>query len=173
MDALIAEAIKGDEEAFSALIISIEEDLYKIARMRFSCEDDINDAVQETIIQAYKSIKKLKEPEYFKTWIIKILINKCNKLYRKLQKNNFVEYDESVISVEFNDEDKLISDLDFFILIKNLSYDERITLTLYYLENLTTKQISEILKEPESTIRNRISRARIKIKNECEGGVLK
>ena len=40
-------------------------------------------------------------------------------MYRKLQKNNFVEYDESVISMQFNDEDKLISDLDFFILIKN------------------------------------------------------
>ena len=159
MEALIVEAIKGNTQALSDLIIAIEEDLYKIARTRLSCEDDINEAVQQTIVQIFKSIKKLKEPKYFKTWTIKILINKCNKLYRKIQKNTFMEYDESIINLQISDENKIISNLDFFLLIKDLEYEERITCTLYYLERLTTKEISKILKEPESTTRNRKSRA--------------
>lgn len=159
MEALIVEAIKGNTQALSDLIIAIEEDLYKIARTRLFCEDDINEAVQQTIVQIFKSIKKLKEPKYFKTWTIKILINKCNKLYRKIQKNTFMEYDESIINLQISDENKIISNLDFFLLIKDLEYEERITCTLYYLERLTTKEISKILKEPESTTRNRKSRA--------------
>lgn len=172
MESLVAAAINGDEEAFSELIISIEEDLYKIARTRFECEDDINEAVQQTIIQTFKSIKNLKEPRYFKTWIIKILINKCNKIYMMSQKNSFIEYDENVINVEFDDEEKIVSNMDFYNIIKNLNYKERITFTLYYVEGLTTKEISKILKEPESTVRNRKARAVGKLKNIFEGGVL-
>lgn len=171
MEELIDGAIHGDEDALTDLIILIEEDLYKIARTRLFCEDDIKDAVQETIIQTFKYIKKLKEPKYFKTWIFKILINKCNKIFRKSQKNSFVEYDEKLINMGFDNEDEIISELDFYNLIKFLNYDERIALILYYMEDLTTKEISEILKEPESTIRNRISRARAKLKKKNEGGV--
>lgn len=171
MEELIERAKNGDEQAFTEIIVSIESDLYKIARMRLECEDDINEAVQETIIQTFKSLKKIKKPEFFKTWLIKVLINKCNKIYKKLRKNNYVEYNE-MIDKSYNYEDNTnINDLDFLLLIKSLNYDERISLILYYQENLTTKQISNILKVPESTIRNRISRAKVKLKKICIGGI--
>lgn len=170
MENLINEAKRGNKEAFTKLIISIEHDLYKIARMRFSCEADIEDAVQETIIQTFKSIKKIKKPEYFKTWIIKVLINNCNKIYKKNSKN--IEYMEEISDGldSYDNNDTLISDLEFYTLIKDLSYKERITLILYYSKDFTTKQISKILSEPESTIRNRISRAKIKIKKNYDKG---
>lgn len=164
MEELVKKSKEGNEEAFTELIITIESELYKIARMRLECNDDINEAVQETIIQAFKSIKKLRKPQYFKTWIIRILINNCNKIYKKLKRNNILDNLEvnNVHSI-YNEEEE-INRLDFFILINSLSYKERISLTLYYLEDLTTKEISKIVKEPESTIRNRISRAVIKLK---------
>lgn len=171
MEELIEKAKKGDEKAFTELIISMEKDLYKIARMRLFCEDDINDAVQETIIQTFKSINKIKHPEYFKTWIIKVLINKCNKMYKKENRKNESEYDETIVKEMTSiDDETNIKNLDFYILIGKLNYKERITLTLYYLEELTTKEISKILKEPESTIRNRILRTKQKLKNMYEGG---
>lgn len=142
--------------------------------MKLSCDDDINEAVQETIIQAFKYIKRLRKPESFKSWIIKILVNNCNKIYKKMKKKNSMEY-----AIEYNSqynntqpiysEENSINNLDFFILIKNLKYKERICLTLYYLENLPIKEISKILKEPESTIRNRISRAIMKLKKIYRG----
>lgn len=172
MEELLEKSKKGDEQAFTELIISLESDLYKIARMRLECNDDINEAVQETIIEAFKSIKKVKKSEYFKTWLIRVLINKCNKIYKKEKRNEIIKKYNSTINnqpVNYNEEKK-ISELDFFILIKSLNYDERISLTLYYLEKFTTKEISEILKEPESTIRNRISRAKQKLRKIYKGG---
>ena len=57
MEELVEKAQKGDKEAFTQLIHTIRQDLYKIARCRLSCEDDIEDAVQETMISAFKNIK--------------------------------------------------------------------------------------------------------------------
>ena len=95
IEELIEKAKKGNKDAFTELITNIEKDLYKIARMRFSSEDDICDVVQETIYLAFTNIKKVRNNSYFKTWIIKILINNCNKLYKeKTKNNNIIEYDE-------------------------------------------------------------------------------
>ena len=174
MEELIKEAQNGSEEAFSQIIISMECNLYKIAKMRLDCEDDINEAVQETIIQKFKSIKKIKEPCFFKTWITKVLINNCNKIYRKRKNSKIMQYndnEEKIIDIEANNSiEELNSNVDFFFLIKKLNYNERMALTLYYLEDLSTKEISIILKESESTIRNRISRARNKLKELINGG---
>lgn len=163
MEELIKKAKNGDEEAFTQLIVSMEQDLYKIAKMRLNCEEDINDAVQETIIETFKSLPKIKQPQYFKTWIIKVLINKCNKIYKHSNKKHFVEYNEQ-INTNYVTNDNNIEEIDFFLLIKKLNYKERITLILYYHENLTTKEIAKILKEPGSTVRNRISRTKAKLK---------
>ena len=81
MDELILMAQAGDEEAFANMILYIKDDLYKIAKTRIANETDIEDAIQETMIETYKSIKKLNDPNKFKKWVIKILINKCNRIY--------------------------------------------------------------------------------------------
>ncbi len=171
MEELINEAKNGDEEAFTKIIIVLEKDLYRIARMRFSSEDDICEVVQQTIIASFYNIKKLKNVEYFKTWIIKILLNKCNKFYTSKIKNGFlVEYnDDNLKNISKKNEfDKINSELDFDALIKDFNYKERITLILYYVENLTTKEIGKILKESDSTVRNRLARSKIKLKNKLE-----
>ena len=63
-----------------------------------------------------------------------------------------------------------IDNLDFFILIDNLNYSERIVMKLFYLEEFSTKEIAKILNEPEATIRTRLSRSRNKLKKFIEGG---
>ena len=113
----------------------------------------------------------LKNVEYFKTWIIKILLNKCNKFYTSKIKNSFlVEYnDDNLKNISKKNEfDKINSELDFDALINDFDFKERITLILYYVENLTTKEIGKILKESDSTVRNRLARSKIKLKNKLE-----
>ena len=83
MEELIEQAKKGDKNAFSQLIKNIENDLYWIAKTRIKNDDDIGDVLQETIYKCYKNIKKLRENSYFKTWIVNILINECNYIYKK------------------------------------------------------------------------------------------
>lgn len=166
MEELVDRAKKGDKEAFSNLIILVQKDLYKIAKMRLESEDDICEAVQSTIFKAYNSLKKLKNSEYFKTWIIKILINECNTIYRNNQKLNFEKYDENILDFQSSMAtiDNKIDELDFNILIGNLNYNERIVSILFYLEDLSIKEISKILDEPENTIKTRLSRSRKKLK---------
>lgn len=118
------------------------------------------------MIEAYKGISKLKYNQYFKTWIIKILINKCNKQYRRNKKEN--------ISYEYNNldnqikENEIQTDIDFYIIISKLEYEEKIIITLYYLERYTTKEISKILNKNENTIKTKLSRAKKKIKKYLE-----
>lgn len=164
---LITYAQKGNMEAFLSLIRNFEQDLYRIASIRLKSADDIDDAIQMTIEKALKNIKKLKEPQYIKTWMIRILINNCNAICKRKKKN--IEYNENIESNVKNYNEEVDAKLDFYILIKNLNDKEKIVMTLYYSENLTTKEISKILKEPESTIRNRISRAVKKLRDRYEG----
>ncbi len=162
---LVYKAKRGDKEAFTSLILKLEDDLYKIARARLNSEEEILDAVQETMISAYKSVHKIRNEDYFKTWIIKILINKCNDIYKN----------RKIISMPLNNdiESNTIFDenLTFEFIINQLNYDERIAIILHYLEGYTTKEISKILKTNENTIKSRIFRAKEKIKMQYKGGV--
>ncbi len=175
MEELIKKAKKGDKEAFTQLILGIKNDLYKILKMRITNEDDIQDVIQETMIDAYKHIQKLKDTTKFKSWIIKILINNSNKMYNKKisRKEVYNDYDIEFYKDEIRscEDIKLKEDtLDFYEMIKELKYEERIIIILYYSEKYTTKEISNILKINENTIKTRLSRAKEKIKNKYEGG---
>lgn len=167
MEELVEKAKKKDENAFDELIFLTRKELYLIAKTRLKDEEDIADAMQETILNAYKNLKKLKNSKFFKTWLIKILINECNKIYKKRNKNNIsFEETENYLKVE----DISFDNMGFDTLIENLKNDEKTILTLYYYSNYTTKQISKILKINENTIRSKMSRAKTKIKNKYEGG---
>ena len=173
MEELIEEAKKGNKDAFTNLVIDIENDLYKIAKTRISNESDIDDAVQETMIEAYKNIRKLRENQKFKKWIITILVNKCNKIYkRKYEKD--VSIDEYNLDkyIGSNSYKNIEDDLNFYSLLKQLKYEERIVIILYYMEQYSIKDIKEILKMNENTVRTHLFRARKKIKENYDKGVI-
>ena len=159
---LIIQSKAGDRNAFTNLILSINDDLYKIAKTKISNEDDIEDAVQETMIEAFKPLKKLKDNDKFKGWIFTILINKCNRIYRrKFKKDMSYDNEFEFISGE-NSFKKIEDDLNFYDIIKCLDDDERLIITLYYMENLKIKEISKIMKKNENTINTKLYRARKK-----------
>lgn len=166
MEELIAETKNGNKKAFSELFLYISDDLYKIAKTRITSEDDIDDAVQETMIEVYKSISKLKDEKKFKKWVIKILINKCNRIYRRKYKNDVLVDDYSVINLSSNNILDLENNINFYDLIKNLKYEEKIVLTLYYMEDYSIKEITDILRMNKNTVNTHLYRARQKIKKE-------
>ena len=148
----------------------ISDDLYKIAKSRITNETDIEDAIQETMIETYKSIKKLKDPNKFKKWIIKILINKCNRIYRRKYKND-ISIDEYNLnnSKTTNNISDIENNMNFYNIIKNLNYEERIIIILYYMEEYSVKEIKKILKMNENTIYTHLHRDRQKLKMEYGG----
>ncbi len=171
MEELIQKAQKGDREAFTQIILSIRNDLYKIAKTRISNEEDINDAIQETMLEAYKSIKKLKDIKKLKSWVTKILINNCNKIYKKNYKNESVTnnyYQNN--NLTFNSNENIENNLNFYSLLENLKYEERIISTLYYMEDYKIEEIGKILKMKKNTVKTHLFRARQKIRLNYMGG---
>lgn len=164
VEELVEKAKNKDNEAFDKLILMMEKEMYLISKARLHSEDDIADAMQETILKAYKHIHKLRDNSLFKTWIIRILINECNTIYKK---RNTISLDDN--NMEIKDENNNNDKLSFYILIKNLTEEERTILTLYYYSKYTTKEISNILKIKENTIKSKIIRAKNKLRNEHGG----
>lgn len=80
---LVKKAQQGDAQAFVRLIDMHKQSMYKIARSYFTSDEDIADAIQDTIETCWKSIGHLAEAEYFRTWMTRILINKCIDIIRK------------------------------------------------------------------------------------------
>lgn len=165
MDELIIKAMNDDKDSFIEAILKIEKDLYIISKARLKNDDDICDAIQETILEAFSNLHKLRDVNLFKTWIIKILINKCNYIYKTNKKYNIsFEVNELENYISFDNNNFQNSNIDFLLLIKDLTYEERLIITLYYYNEFTSKEISKLLKLNESTIRSKISRAKLKIK---------
>lgn len=79
---LVRRARRGDAEAFIALIEACKMSLRRVALSYLKSEEDVADAIQDTILDAYEHIGSLKKEEYFKTWLVRILINRCTKQYR-------------------------------------------------------------------------------------------
>lgn len=166
MEELIEKAQKGDNRAYTELVKILEKDLYRIAFTRLKNDDDIFDAIQNTLINVYKNIKKLKNNQYFKTWVIKILINECNRIYRYNMKHDKIAEKVSDINVEYIE--KSIEDIgtfkDFNEMILKLNSDEQLIFTLYYKDKYSCEEISKITKINKNTIKSKLDRGREKIK---------
>lgn len=167
MEELIKKIQVGDDLAFKKLTQNVENDLYRIARTRLIDDDDIKDAIQNTMLITYKNSKKIKNYVAFKTWMFRVLINECNKIYNKNKKNKVIcekILKDSVYEQYRDPIEDVHNKMNFDILISKLSYEERIVLTLYYNSCLSYSQISKILKANENTIKSRITRAVQKLK---------
>lgn len=164
---LIKKAINGNKKAFEELILYYHKDLYKIARTRLSNEDDICDAIQETILSVYNSLETLRDISKFKSWLITILINQCNSIYKKNSLSNIVSY-ESINAEKIYTENLLHTDIEFYSLIDKVDTDERTILILHYVENYKLKEIANILQMNEATVRSKLFRAKKKIQNDMK-----
>jgi RNA polymerase sigma-70 factor (ECF subfamily) len=167
LEELVKQAQKGDNDSFDKLIQIIKKELYLIAKTRLNSEDDIADCMQDTILNAYQNIHKLHQVKYFKTWIIRILINECNKINKKNKDSISLESEviDNITSSNFYD-----SGIQFDSIISSLNKDEQLILTLYYVSGYTVKEISKIIKMNENTIKTKMKRAKEKLKNKYEGG---
>ena len=165
---LIKKAQKGNDKAFLTLFQQYEQDIYRTAFVYVKNQSDALDVVQETAYRSFKSIKDLKEPKYFKTWLIRIAISCAIDLLRK-QKNvvqmkpDYVEF----ISDDVNED----IDLEMTVrdLIERLNEDEKSVIILRFYEGLTIKEISEELDIPLGTAKTILYRALDKLRKNLKG----
>ena len=163
MEELIEKAKNGDKEAFTDLILENQIKLYKIAKARLKNETDIEDVVQETMLILYTKLSKLKDNTKFEIWLYKILINQCNKKYRK-NKISFFPLETIENKKTYSSEEKIEDKLDYEKILNMFSNKDKIILLLYYSNGYTTKQIAQILNKNENTIKTKLRRMKQKIK---------
>jgi RNA polymerase sigma-70 factor, ECF subfamily len=165
---VITKAINGNEEAFEQLIKHESDKLYKTAYLYVRNKEDALDVLQETVCKAFVGIHKLKEPKYFSTWLVKILIRTA---YEVLQKNKktVLTGEAFIHSLTENTVHSPEEDLDLTYAISNLDQNYQSVIILFYFHDLSIKSIAETLDKPEGTIKTYLHRAKIELKSLLEG----
>ena len=155
MDNLVKRAQRGDADAFAELIQSQMQNMYKAARAMLRDDEDAADAISDTILVCWEKLKQLKKEEFFKTWMTRILINKCNDYLRQRKKVYPVEEVEATpVSPE------AYENIEWMEMINCLDEKYRLIMVLYYVNGFNTTEISAILHMSDSTVRTRLARGR-------------
>ncbi len=161
---LAEKAARHDADAFTALMQSQMQNMYKTARAILSNESDIADAISETILTCWEKLDQLNDPARFRTWMTRILVNKCRDLIRQ-GKNLSMPGDVPEISAA----DSGFTNAEWNDALNMLDEKYRLVLMLYYVEGYKTGEISTILEVSESTVRTQLARGREKLAQAVTG----
>ncbi len=159
-------AKNGDDEAFFTLLSSVKERLYKIALSYVKDEHEALEAIQETTYRAYTKLKSLKNPSFFHTWLIRILINYCIDVQKRKRK----ELPLLSIPDSPTAQDALDEKIRLELAIERLKPKYQHIIILKYYQDLTLTEIAELLEKPEGTVKTWLHKAlselRLQIKEE-------
>lgn len=151
------------KEQLGQLIIASEDMMYHVAKTLLYSDADCADAIQEAIVKAFSNLHTLRQDSFAKTWLVRILINECYAIMRR---------EKRIVSLEdFNAEDTAAEQTDYSDLyeaIYRLPQEARLSVTLYYMEGYSVKEIANLMDTTESAVKNRLARARAKLKTELE-----
>ncbi|MEK3890131.1 sigma-70 family RNA polymerase sigma factor [Bacillus sp. FSL K6-3431] len=165
---LVKKAVKGNERAFETLITNDSDKLYRTAYLYVRNKDDALDVLQETTYKAFISIKHLKNPEYFSTWLTKILIRTAYDVLKK-KKRNVLTGDIFFENITENKTDKIESRIDITNAISTLKHDYQSVIILFYYHDLSIANIAETMDKPEGTIKPHLHRAKMELKKALKG----
>lgn len=159
---LIEQIKKGDSSSFEELLIIYQKKIYGIAYHILFNRDEADEVTQEVFITLWKSIKKIKDISKFNTWLYKTTVNKAIDLLRKKKRESTDKLEENRKSNGL--EKEMILRFDLYKIyrdtIKKLPLQQRIVFILKDIYGIEMKEIAEILKINESTVRTHLSLAR-------------
>lgn len=157
---LVRKAIKGSKSAYRELIAAYQVYLYKTAFLYLKNEADSLDAVQECVTRGLLGIEKLKQPQYFRTWITRILLNCIWQDKRKSQTVSLDEYTEKGV------ENYLIEEkIDLYDAIDSLKEQYKTAVILFYFQELKIKEIARIMDISEGSVKVCLYRAKKQLKD--------
>lgn len=153
---LVKKAMRGNPKAFGTLIQQEQEYLYRMAFLYVRNEADALDVVQESILKAYKGLRSLREPEYFRTWLTKITINTAQDLLRKRSAAVPWEETEDLPAPQSLAPEE---QMDLHRAIAQLPEKYRDVVKLKYFDGCTIREISSATGMPQGTVSVYLRRA--------------
>ena len=175
---LIEKSKNGDIESFERLIEKYQIVAFNIAYRMIGNKEDASDIAQEALIKVFKSLKSFRGDSSFSTWFYKIVTNKCIDAIRKMKKvktyslDKEFETDNGNYSIEVGDNrylpDKLYEIKEKRELVhsalKRIPEKYRTVLILRDIQGFTYEEISRIIDNPLGTVKSRINRGRLLLK---------
>lgn len=168
MEFLVKKAKSGDAEAFITLMEESKQGMYRVARGFLRSEEDVADAMAETVLNCYENIVTLKDNAYFRTWMIRILINNCKDILQRQRRDIPVE------DMPETEDERAGGDAEEFReLIEPLGEQDRSIFTLYYVYGMKVKEIAADMGMKESTVLSRLKRGREALRDGMKGSQVK
>lgn len=179
--ALIAQAQKGDVQAFNTLVLHYQQVVYNVAYRIMGEPQAAEDAAQEAFISAYKSLNKFREGN-FKAWLLRITTNGCYDELRRRKRRpqssleritednqeSFAFLRDPEIGPERRQQQlELVQAIEDCL--QNLPDDQRVTAVLCDVEGYDYNEIASITDVSLGTVKSRVSRARAKMRDCLQG----
>ncbi len=175
----------GDEKAFAEIVLHRQKKVFNIAYRMLGNSEEAKDLAQEVFISVYESIKDLKEEIKFDAWLTQITLNHCRNRWKYLKRRQYFNSDSLDDPIETEDgsvpraiydpldnpevllEKKMVQQLIQRGLLK-LKEDQRELLVLRDLQGYSYEEMGETLGLPEGTIKSKLHRARMDLKEVLE-----
>ncbi|MBM0066379.1 RNA polymerase sigma factor SigW [Alkalicoccobacillus gibsonii] len=170
---LIIEVKKGDTESFGELVELFKDKVYQVAYRMVGHPQEAQDVAQEAFLRAYTNLDKFDMDRKFSTWLFRIATNVAIDRLRKKKPDFYLEdkvkgtegltYESQLAADQELPEDQVVNlEMQEWIQseINQLPLKYRSAVILKYMEDLSLKEISEILDMPISTVKTRIHRGR-------------
>lgn len=154
-----------DEKEFAARIWAMRQTLFRICFSQLPSAQDREDAVQEALARAWRKRGQLREEGYLQTWLVRILLNVCHDMQRRGQW--MVPTAEIELPVQDTSPDGALWEA-----LLALPEKYRLPILLYYLEGYSLRQVAQMLRIPENTVKTRLSRGRQQLKERLHEEVL-
>ncbi|MDI7741178.1 sigma-70 family RNA polymerase sigma factor [Lysinibacillus fusiformis] len=161
---LANQAINGNEAALLQLLHLYKEPMYRVAYSYMQNEHDANDALQEMTYQCLKNIHKVQLPQYFKTWLVRIVINTCLMMKRQQKR--------IVVTDDLQEQPQNMSELfELNDVISLLPIEQQELIHLKYFKDLKNSDIAILQNIPEGTVKSRLHKTLKKLRQFLgEGG---
>ncbi len=160
--ALVARARTGDQAAFDALVRTYMEQAFRVAYRVVGHREDAEDLVQESFLAAYQYLDSFEIGRPFGPWLIRIVLNRGSNLRRSRARRNMEpetdgvsEAPSALDETERSDTGKILQQA-----LATLSERQRLIVTMFDVDGLTSTEIGEMLALAPGTVRWHLHEAR-------------
>ena len=160
------DSLSRDAE-IDATLEAYSDMVYKLALSRTKNEDDAEDIFQEVFLRYISSNLKFESQEHRKAWLLRVTINCSNKLFSSSWSRRRVSLNEEILSAAPGLEAK--DEMGVLAAVGKLPEAYRTVIHLFYYEDLSIRQICEILHKKEGTVKSQLNRARKLLEKELKG----
>ena len=148
-----------DREEFTRRVLAAEDRLYRVSFGILRDRQDQMDAIQEAVVRAWENLDKLRRPEYFETWLTRILINRCYDILKSRGRNVPLEEIPERPAPE-------TANRDLREAVRGLDPALRLPVVLHYMEGYKLREIAGMLGIPINTVSTRLMRAKKKLREQ-------